>query len=52
MLELIDRARNGDRDAFGTLAASSIDRQYAIAVRIVHDRDRAEDAVQSALLKA
>jgi RNA polymerase sigma-70 factor (ECF subfamily) len=52
MTDLIDRARNGDRDAFGTLAASSIDRLYAIAVRVVHDRDRAEDAVQSALLKA
>ena len=52
MLDLIDRARNGDRDAFGTLAASSIDRLYAIAVRVVHDRDRAEDAVQSTLLKA
>jgi len=34
------------------LAASSIDGLYAIAVRIVRDRDRAEDAVQSALLKA
>lgn len=52
MRELIDRARTGDRDAFGMLAASSIDGLYAIAVRIVRDRDRAEDAVQSALLKA
>ena len=52
MLELIDRARGGDRDAFGTLAASSIDRLYTIAVRVLHDRDRAEDAVQAALLKA
>jgi len=52
VLDLIERARNGDRDAFGTLTASSIDRLYAIAVRVVHDRDRAEDAVQSALLKA
>jgi len=52
VLELIDRARGGDRDAFGTLAASSIDRLYTIAVRVLHDRDRAEDAVQAALLKA
>jgi RNA polymerase sigma-70 factor (ECF subfamily) len=52
VLDLIDRARGGDRDAFGTLAASSIDRLYAIAVRMLHDRDRAEDAVQAALLKA
>jgi RNA polymerase sigma-70 factor (ECF subfamily) len=50
--ELIERARSGDRDAFGALAASSIDRLYAIAVRVVHDRGRAEDAVQSALLGA
>ncbi len=52
MLDLIDRARNGDSDAFGVLAAASIDGLYAIAVRVVHDRDRAEDAVQSTLLKA
>jgi RNA polymerase sigma-70 factor (ECF subfamily) len=52
VLDLIDRARNGDSDAFGALAAASIDRLYAIAVRVVHDRDRAEDAVQSTLLKA
>jgi len=52
VLELIDRAKGGDRDAFGMLAAASIDRLYAIAVRVLHDRDRAEDAVQSALLKA
>jgi RNA polymerase sigma-70 factor, ECF subfamily len=52
VLDLIDRARTGDRDAFGTIAASSIDRLYGIAVRVVHDRDQAEDAVQSTLLKA
>jgi RNA polymerase sigma-70 factor (ECF subfamily) len=52
VLDLIDRARNGDRDAFASLAASSIDRLHAIAVRIVHDRGRAEDAVQSTLMQA
>lgn len=52
MLELIDRARKGDRDAFGVLATSSIQRMHGIAVRIVHDHGRAEDAVQSALLQA
>ncbi len=52
MLELVDRARNGDRDAFAALAASSIDRLYAIAVGVLHDRTLAEDAVQSALLSA
>jgi RNA polymerase sigma-70 factor (ECF subfamily) len=52
VLDLVGRARAGDRDAFGTLAAASIDRLYALAVRVIHDRDRAEDAVQSALLQA
>ena len=52
VLELIERARKGDRDAFGTLTAGVIDRLYAVAIRVVHDRDRAEDAVQSALLRA
>jgi RNA polymerase sigma-70 factor (ECF subfamily) len=52
MLDLIERAQQGDREAFGTLAVSAIDRLYAIAVRVVHDRDRAEDAVQSALMQA
>ena len=52
MLDLVDLARKGDRDAFGTLAASSIDRLYAIAVRVVHDQARAEDAVQAGLLRA
>jgi RNA polymerase sigma-70 factor, ECF subfamily len=52
VLDLVDRARKGDRDAFGTLAALSVDRLYAIAVRIVQHRERAEDAVQSALLVA
>ena len=52
MLELVDRARKGDRDAFGALAAASIDRLHAIAIRIIHDHGRAEDAVQSALLDA
>jgi RNA polymerase sigma-70 factor (ECF subfamily) len=52
MLDLVERARKGDRDAFGTLAANSIDRLYAMAVRVLHDRVRAEDAVQTALMRA
>lgn len=50
--DLIDRAQRGDREAFGALAAASIDRLHAIASRVVHDPGRAEDAVQTALLKA
>jgi RNA polymerase sigma-70 factor (ECF subfamily) len=52
VLDLIDRARTGDREAFGMLVASSIDRLYSVAIRIARDPHRAEDAVQTALLKA
>ena len=52
MLDLIARARTGDREAFGLLVASSIDRLYAVAVRLSRDPYRAEDAVQTAFLKA
>jgi RNA polymerase sigma-70 factor (ECF subfamily) len=49
--ELIDRARGGDRDAFGQLAAQEIDRLYAIARLILRDPDIAQDAVQEALVR-
>ena len=52
MLELVEQARHGDREAFGALATERVDRLYAIAVRVVRDHERAEDAVQAALLKA
>jgi len=51
-LELVDLAARGDRSAFAELAARHIDRCYALAVRILRDRDQAEDAVQHALLGA
>jgi RNA polymerase sigma-70 factor, ECF subfamily len=50
--ELVERARQGDRDAFASLAASSVDRCYALAYRILRDPGRAEDATQQALLGA
>jgi RNA polymerase sigma-70 factor (ECF subfamily) len=50
--DLVERASRGDRDAFDALASASVDRLYAIAHRILRDTDRAEDAVQSALLEA
>jgi RNA polymerase sigma-70 factor (ECF subfamily) len=50
--DLVERASQGDRDAFDALALASVDRLYAIAQRILRDVDRAEDAVQSALLEA
>ena len=49
--ELVRRAREGDRDAFDTLLTEGIDRLYRIARLILRDFDRAEDAVQEALVR-
>ena len=51
-VELIERAKRGDRDAFASLAAASADRCYALAYRILRDPHRAQDAAQQALLGA
>jgi RNA polymerase sigma-70 factor (ECF subfamily) len=50
--ELVERARQGDRDAFASLVQMTSDRMYAIAVRILRDANLAEDALQSALVTA
>ena len=50
-LELIERARRGDREAFGELARGEIDRLLAIARLVLGDPDLAEDAVQEALVR-
>ena len=49
---LVERARDGDVDAFTQLAQASYQRLDGVATLILHDPDRAEDAVQEALLKA
>jgi len=49
---LVERARNGDEDAFTQLVDLDGDRCYAIAYRILRDVDRAKDAVQQAFLLA
>jgi RNA polymerase sigma-70 factor (ECF subfamily) len=49
--DLVERARSGDRDAFGRLAAGEIDRLHAIARLVLRDADLAEDAVQEALVR-
>ncbi len=49
--ERVERARGGDRDAFNLLAAEAVDRLYAIARLVLRDADRAEDAVQEALVR-
>jgi RNA polymerase sigma-70 factor (ECF subfamily) len=50
--ELVVRARAGDHDAFSTLAASSIRGLLGTARLILRDEDRAQDAVQDALVRA
>jgi RNA polymerase sigma-70 factor (ECF subfamily) len=49
---LVDLARRGDEEAFADLARAVGDRLMAIAFRILRDVDRAEDAVQQALVTA
>lgn len=50
--DLVERARQGDQDAFATLVVANASRCYALAFRILRDHQRAEDAAQQALLGA
>ncbi|HSL97435.1 MAG TPA: RNA polymerase sigma factor [Candidatus Deferrimicrobiaceae bacterium] len=49
---LVERARDGDHEAFAALAGAAVDRLYATASLILRDDDRANDAVQDALIAA
>lgn len=49
---LVELAMRGDHDAFGRLAAASIDRLHGVAWLILRDQHDAEDAVQEALVRA
>ena len=49
---LVERAADGDHDAFAELAAGAIDRLHALARLILRDADAAEDAAQDALVRA
>jgi RNA polymerase sigma factor (sigma-70 family) len=49
---LVERAKKGDREAFDALAREVGDRCMAIAFRILRDADRADDAVQAALISS
>jgi len=51
-LLLLDRAREGDLDAFNDLVVVYQDLLYALVVRMVPDRDQASDAVQEAFFSA
>jgi RNA polymerase sigma-70 factor (ECF subfamily) len=50
--ELVERAIGGDHDAFSVLVRASLARLYAVASLILRDGDRAQDAVQDALVLA
>lgn len=50
--DLVRRAQHGDRRAFEDLLEGNVDRLYATAALILHDRTLAEDAVQEALIRA
>ena len=49
---LVERARDGDEDAFTQLVDLDGNRCFAIAYRILRDVERAKDAVQQAFLLA
>jgi len=48
--ELIDRARQGNREAFALIVDGSFDRCYEIARRILGESHLAQDATQQAML--
>ena len=50
--DLVEAARDGDREAYVDLIRARTDRLFAIAQRILRDIDRAEDALQDALVIA
>ena len=50
--DLVEAARNGDREAYVDLIRVRSDRLFAIAQRVLRDIDRAEDALQDALVIA
>jgi RNA polymerase sigma-70 factor (ECF subfamily) len=50
--ELVRRAQAGDQEAFGVLVRKSLPRLIGIARLVLRDQDRAQDAVQEALVLA
>jgi RNA polymerase sigma-70 factor (ECF subfamily) len=49
--ELVEKAQRGDAEAFRTLVYEAGGRLHAIAFRILRDPDRAQDALQQALIQ-
>lgn len=50
--ELVERARQGDHEAFEALATAVVNRLYGLARLILRDTELAEDATQEALFRA
>lgn len=50
--ELVERARQGDRDAFETLVRRHVDRVHSVALRMLGDPGDAAEATQEAFLRA
>lgn len=48
---LVRQARAGDHAAFEAIITSAYDRLFAIAHRILRDREAAEDATQDAIVR-
>lgn len=51
-LELVKKARKGDREAFDRLFERHSDRLIAFALKLTNDRSQAEDLIQEAFLAA
>jgi RNA polymerase sigma-70 factor (ECF subfamily) len=51
-LELVDRARNGDVDAFERLYRLAVAKVYALCLRMTADRGTAEDLTQEVFVRA
>jgi RNA polymerase sigma-70 factor (ECF subfamily) len=50
--DLVERAREGDREAFAVLVHQVSDSLYAVAFRVLRDASLAEDALQNGLVLA
>lgn len=50
--DLVERAKRGDRDAFGELVAIHQHEVFTLAVRLVRDRELAADISQDAFIRA
>jgi RNA polymerase sigma-70 factor, ECF subfamily len=51
-VQLVERAMQGDAEAFGTLIHAASSRLFRVASLMLRDADRAEDATQDAIMRA